>query len=59
MMHSDTLSETLGYGTKDEYKKFQKEIDGIEEKTKAGQSAQGLFGPLKEYVANLKRSIFR
>jgi hypothetical protein len=40
-------------------KKLQTEIDGIEEKTKAGQSAQGLFGPLKEYVSNLRRSIFK
>jgi hypothetical protein len=48
MMHSDTLSETVGYGTKDDYKKFQTEINGIEEKTTAGQSAQGLFGSLKE-----------
>ena len=59
MMHSDTLYETLGYGTKDDYKKFQTEIDGIEEKTKAGQSAQGLFGPLKEYVSHLRRSLFK
>jgi hypothetical protein len=40
-------------------KKVQTEIDGIEEETKAGQSAQGLFGPLKEYVSNLRRSIFK
>ena len=53
------LSELLGYGTKDDYKKFQAEIDGIEEKTKDGKSAQGLFGPLKEYMSNLKRSIFK
>ena len=53
------LSELLGYGTKDEYKKFQAEIDGIEEKTKGGQSVQGLFGSLKEYVSNLRRSIFK
>ena len=53
------LSESLGYGTKDEYKKFQTEIDGIEAKTKAGQSPQGLFDPMKEYVSNLWRSLFK
>lgn len=52
------LSELLGYGTKKDYKKFYAEIEQIEEKTKGGKSAQGIFAPLKEYLSDLKRSLF-
>lgn len=52
------LSELLGYGTKEDYKKFYAEIEQIEDKTKAGKSAKAIFAPLREYLADLKRSLF-
>ncbi|MDI3461765.1 MAG: hypothetical protein OJF50_000586 [Nitrospira sp.] len=52
------LSELLGYGTKDDYKKFYAEIEQIEDKTKTGKSAKGIFAPLREYLSNLKHSLF-
>ena len=52
------FSEVLGYGTKKDYKKFYAEIEQIEDKTKAGKSAKGIFAPLKEYLSDLKRSLF-
>ncbi|MGC3975629.1 MAG: YfdX family protein [Nitrospira sp.] len=52
------LSEVLGYGTKKDYKKFYVEIEQIEDKTKTGKSAKGIFAPLKEYLSDLKRSLF-
>lgn len=52
------LSELLGYGTKEDYKKFYAEIEQIEDKTKAGKSAKAIFASLKEYLADLKRSLF-
>ncbi|UVT18510.1 MAG: YfdX family protein [Nitrospira sp.] len=52
------LSELLGYGTKEDYKKFYAEIEQIEDKTKGGKSAKAIFAPLKEYLADLKRSLF-
>jgi hypothetical protein len=48
----------LGYGTKKDYKKFYTEIEQIEDKTKAGKSAKGVFAPLKEYLSDLKHSLF-
>jgi len=51
-----TLSELLGYGTKDDYKKFYAEIEQIEDRTKSGKSA--IFAPLKGYLSDLKRSLF-
>lgn len=52
------LSELLGYGTKEDYKKFYAEIEQIEDKTKTGKSAKGIFAPLREYLSNLKHSLF-
>ena len=52
------LSELLGYGTKDDYKKFYAEIEQIEDKTKTGKSAKEIFAPLREYLSNLKHSLF-
>ena len=52
------LSELLGYGTKNDYKRFYAEIEQIEEKTKGGKSAKGLFGPVNKYLSDLRRSIF-
>lgn len=52
------LAEALGYGTKQDYKKFEAEIETIEEKTKEGRGAKGIFGTVKGYLSELKQSIF-
>jgi hypothetical protein len=52
------LAELLGYGTKKDYKKFYAEIEQIEDKTKGGKAAKGIFDPVREYLVDLKRVIF-
>jgi hypothetical protein len=52
------LAEALGYGTKHDYKQFESEIEKIEEKTKDGRTAKGIFGTVRTYLSELKRTIF-
>ena len=52
------FGEALGYGTKQDYKKFDAEIEKIEEKTKEGQTAKGIFGTVRAYLSELKQTIF-
>lgn len=52
------FAEALGYGTKQDYKKFDAEIEKIEEKTKEGRNAKGIFGTARAYLSELKQTIF-
>ena len=52
------LAEALGYGTTQDYKKFDKEIEKIEERTKEGRTAKGIFGAVRGYLSELKQTIF-
>jgi membrane-associated HD superfamily phosphohydrolase len=52
------VAEALGYGTKQDYKKFDAEIEAIEEKTKEGRGAKGVFGTVRGYLSELKQTIF-
>lgn len=53
-----TLAEALGYGHKRDYKAFYAELEEIEDKTKGGKSATGLFAKVKEHLSDLRRSVF-
>lgn len=52
------LGEVLGYGTKQDYKKFSAEIETIEDKTKEGKTVKGIFSTVRAYISDLKRAIF-
>lgn len=52
------LAETLGYGIKKDYIKFEAEIEKIEEKTREGRTAKGIFGTVRAYLSELKQTIF-
>ena len=52
------LAEALGYGSKQDYKHFESEIEKIEEKTKEGRTAKGIFGTVRAYLSELKQTIF-
>jgi hypothetical protein len=48
------LAETLGYGTKDDFKPLYAQIDDVRKKADAGESGRGLFDKLKQSVKNFK-----
>jgi hypothetical protein len=50
------LAETLGYGTKENYKALYAQLDDLQKQTENGQSGKGLFARMKESLRNFKFS---
>ena len=50
------LAKAFGYGTKDELKKFKKELEEIREKTEDGKSGFGFFKKIKESMKSITKS---
>jgi hypothetical protein len=50
------LAETLGYGTKDNYKPLYAELDDIQKKTRNGESGKGLFARMEQSLKKFKFS---
>ncbi len=50
------LAETLGYGSKDDYKPLYAQLDDIQKKTESGQPGKGLFAKLEQSLKNFKFS---
>lgn len=48
------FAELLGYGEKDEFKKFYDEIAMIRSKTLDGKSGSGFFDKIKGYISSMK-----
>jgi hypothetical protein len=50
------LAETLGYGTKDNYKPLYAQLDDIQKKTRNGESGKGLFARMEQSLKKFKFS---
>jgi ribosomal protein S20 len=50
------LAQTLGYGTKDDYKPLYAQLDDVEKKEEGGQSGTGLFAKMEHSLKNFKFS---
>ncbi|HEY3940209.1 MAG TPA: YfdX family protein [Bryobacteraceae bacterium] len=50
------LAETLGYGTKSDYKPLYAQLDDIQKKAENGQSGRGLFAKVQQSLKNFKFS---
>jgi hypothetical protein len=50
------LAETLGYGTKDNYRPLYVQLDDLQKKTESGQSGKGLFARIEQSIKNFKFS---
>jgi hypothetical protein len=48
------LSETLGYGTRQDYKPLYAQLDEIQSKTEGGKSGKGFFDSVKASLKSLK-----
>lgn len=48
---SITMAETLGYGSKEDFSSFYKELSLIEDKTSGGKSGAGFFDKIKDSMA--------
>jgi hypothetical protein len=51
------LGETLGYGTKKDYKPLYEQLDDIKEKTQDGKSGTGFFDKIKDSLRDFKDNI--
>jgi len=51
------LGETLGYGTKKDYKPLYQQLDDIQEKTQDGKSGTGFFDKIKASLREFKDNI--
>jgi YfdX protein len=50
------LAETLGYGSKDDYRPLYAQLDDIQKKAETGQPGKGLFAKLEQSLKNFKFS---
>jgi len=51
------LGETLGYGTKKDYKPLYEQLDDLKEKTEDGKSGTGFFDKIKNSLRDFKDNI--
>lgn len=50
------VAEALGYGKKEDFNSFHKQIDAIREKTANGKSGNGFFDQIKAYMDSMAKS---
>lgn len=52
--HEIQLAETLGYGTRDDYKPLYAQLDDVQKKTEGGKSGTGWFRRMSDSLRNFK-----
>lgn len=50
------LAEALGYGTKNDFDSFHKQVSEIRQKTSNGKSGIGFFDQIKSYIESMNKS---
>lgn len=53
------MARLLGYGTKEDFKEFEKEMKSIREKSRNGKSSEGLVDRIRNKIAHVRESIFK
>ena len=53
------MAETLGYGSKKEYRSFYDQLAAIREKTQNGKSGKGFFNAIRNSLGAMRKRIFK